>query len=172
MVLDFAEVMKDNDCMKGESGQLIDGFVHSPSILLGGVYALTWAGEIVYIGRTNRFLVRLYAHQQAKLRKGRLRRTGPGYMRFDNVQLFPCSEDASVAVEAQLILKHAPRYNERLRGKTKERLELVVNGTKLVLNDRRRPKARANVGSTWGAHLRPPAPKITRRVVVQSQAVA
>lgn len=114
----------------------VEGFCDVSKVLLGGVYVLAWAGEIVYVGRSKHLYVRIYQHKYGQWKKQNLRRTVKR-MRFDSVEVFPCSEDKAVMLEAELIKQHQPRYNERLLGpkpKTKERLELVIGKARIVLN--------------------------------------
>ena len=43
---------------------MIDGFSDVSEILRGGVYALIWRGEVVYIGKSKSMLARVAAHKK------------------------------------------------------------------------------------------------------------
>lgn len=114
------------------------------SVLLGpGVYALAFAEEVVYIGKATRLLARIYAHRYAmeRAKRGQLMYSMKE-VHFSKVTVFPCAASDLDRVERELIAKHNPRYNVKLRTiparKVPSRFEtrpvrINVGGTELVL---------------------------------------
>lgn len=150
--------------MNGVSGLAAEGFYDASSLLRCGVYALTLKGEIVYIGRSIRLYERLYAHAHAiKSRRARLH-GGVKRILFDGVVIRPCALEEVESLEARLIREYKPKHNTRLIGRTKERLELVVGKTKIILNDPSRRKRSVR----WPSAL----PGIKRRQLIQVEGAA
>lgn len=92
-----------------------DGFLQIDALLRSGVYALTWRGEVMYIGQTLKLYRRLYAHCSGRDRDRRVvlgTRTIKGVV-FDGIWIRPCPADQLLELEAELINRYCPRYNDR-----------------------------------------------------------
>lgn len=117
---------------------MINEFIDASAVLGSGIYALTLRGEIVYIGQSRVLCQRIGQHKEPSKRGG-----PPNYLivkriKFDGVLVFPCAVENLDKLEREMIQRHQPKCNERLLGpqpKITERLELMIGGTKIVLND-------------------------------------
>lgn len=97
----------------------LDGFMPVSEILRGGVYALVYRHEVVYVGKSKEMLTRVYSHRQvwrAKRRKGGV----PSWVKtegilFDEVHIMPVAPDRIDEVERQMIERYAPKYNTMLK---------------------------------------------------------
>ena len=117
----------------------IEGFVDASLALKGGVYALVYRGEVVYIGKAKRMLTRVYSHLHiwASKRQGRVPSWLPiDGIYFDEVFLRPCHPDDIDRLEREMIELYKPRLNKRLKtpGPTTAPFSIEVNGTKLAFN--------------------------------------
>ncbi len=89
-----------------------DGFFDVSDLLRSGIYALTWRGEVVYVGQTVRLFQRLYAHAMGRLkRKVTMGRKTIKGSTFDGILILPCAESDLDRLEAEFIQKYQPRYN-------------------------------------------------------------
>lgn len=66
-----------------------------------GIYFLSWAGEIVYIGQSWDVATRIEGHRRA------------GAIRFDAASFIPCPREDLAAAEAALIRSLMPPGNQR-----------------------------------------------------------
>ncbi len=95
-----------------------DGFFDVSDILQSGIYALTWRGEVVYVGQAKRLFVRLYTHASSRYRLRKVtmgKKTIKGSV-FDGICVLPCSELELDRREREMIQKYRPKYNEMLKG--------------------------------------------------------
>lgn len=92
----------------------MEGFTDISAILRGGIYALSYRGQIVYIGKADKnLLARIAAHRSAA------KRILPPWfpvqgIRFDQVHIRHVHPDRIDAELASLIIEHRPRYNIEL----------------------------------------------------------
>lgn len=117
----------------------IEGFVNADEMLRAGVYALTWRGKVVYIGKSKCMLNRIYQHKTLWGRKS-LKNKVPSWMpvagvRFDGIWVRPCMLEQMDALEQELIKKYKPQYN--VTHKPVERtpipMNLIIAGAKLSM---------------------------------------
>lgn len=96
----------------------VEGFTDASALLQAGVYLLAWQGTVVYVGKSQMMLGRIYSHRVAWGRKSRLRKTAlipPKGILFDQVLYRRCPLHAVDALEAALIAQYHPRYNTQLK---------------------------------------------------------
>lgn len=100
--------------MKGGSEPVDATFLLGP-----GIYFLGNTSEIVYVGRSDQVLRRIYWHRhvylQAKKQKrlllnGRMVKVIP----FSKVQVLPCLPSDLIRLEKEWIVKLRPKYNTQL----------------------------------------------------------
>lgn len=99
-----------------------------PGLFGPGVYALLFQGEIVYIGKAQVLIQRLYAHWNAmcRLRSGKPQfERGPRGFVFAGVKVLPCPVADLNRIEKQMIARHRPKHNRRLIPEGKMTLEQV-----------------------------------------------
>ena len=116
----------------------LPGFTRLKEILGPGIYALSYKGEIVYIGKSNHILRRVYEHRSAYyLSKQRRARTYPPkkVMLFDDFSIKACRVEDLDKLERELIAKYRPKYNDLLRSKITKPIELVIQGVALCFNE-------------------------------------
>ncbi len=118
----------------------LEGFSDVSAILGPGVYALVKRGVVIYVGKSKSVYQRLYAHRSAASRaaKGKPIPTWlpiRGFV-FDEVWVQPCTVDALDAVEAEMVERYKPRFNESLKTKAQVTVPIVleIGGVKLTLN--------------------------------------
>lgn len=117
----------------------LTGFVDASEILHGGVYALVYRREVVYIGKAKRMLNRVYAHLSiwSSKRRGKVPSWLPiDGVYFDEVHIRYCHPDAIDALEREMIELYKPRLNTRLKtpGSTKAPFTISVGTTVLAFN--------------------------------------
>lgn len=94
---------------------MLEGFINVTATLRPGVYALLYAGVVVYIGQASRAPVdRIYAHRSLRSRKAPAWLPIKG-MLFDEVHVLPCPIDRLDEVERALIDLYKPKYNVKLK---------------------------------------------------------
>lgn len=93
---------------------MLEGFVDATALLRPGVYALLYAGVVVYVGQSKVPLNRVYAHRSLRSRKAPAWLPIKG-MLFDEVQVLPCPADRLDEVERALIDLYKPKYNVKLK---------------------------------------------------------
>lgn len=109
-----------------------DGFFDFSDIMHAGIYALTWRGEVVYVGQSAKLFQRLYVHCSSRLRHRKVtmgKKTIKGSV-FDGICILPCLESDLDRIEREMILKYQPRYNVVLKAGPKVR---VVQEPKVII---------------------------------------
>lgn len=132
----------------------LDGFDDVSVILSPGVYALVKQGIVIYVGKSRSMYSRIYTHRTTanRAKKGK---DIPSWLPvkgfvFDQVFVRKCRLEELDDLEAQMINRYKPRYNESLKTSLRPTaIPLTVAGVPLVLN------AQANAG---------PRPHFERRV--------
>lgn len=113
----------------------LEGFEDVTNLLRGGVYALVYRGEVVYVGKSKTMLVRIYSHRSAAGR-----RQPPWFpvkgIRFDEVHIQPCHPDRIDDLERRMIELYKPVYNVQLKslGPTTAPFNLMIGDTVLAFN--------------------------------------
>lgn len=93
-----------------------------------GIYALTFQGEVVYVGKAQVLIQRLYAHwnSMCRLRSGKpMAERGPKGFVFAGVKILPCPMIDLDRLEKQMIARFRPRHNKRLVPDGKMTLEQI-----------------------------------------------
>lgn len=92
-------------------------FIDISKLLHCGVYALLWRGEVVYVGKSKRPLVRLYSHLRNRGRVLQKGQSGPQVhgkgIGFDGVWFAPCMLGQLDVLEVHLIRKYLPKFNTK-----------------------------------------------------------
>lgn len=107
----------------------VEGFVDVSVMLRSGVYLLLHQGAVVYVGKSQVMLGRVYSHRVAWGRKSRTRQTAlipPKGILFDQVLVRPCPLHLIDELEAELIAKHHPRYNTQLKSSIPPELAFLI----------------------------------------------
>ncbi len=105
---------------------MLEGFVNVTATLRPGVYALLYAGVVVYIGQASKAPVdRIYAHRSLRGRKAPAWLPIKG-MLFDEVHVMPCPVDRLNEVERALIDLYKPKYNTKLKSPHPVSQEITV----------------------------------------------
>lgn len=92
------------------------GFMNVSKLLHCGVYALVRRKEVVYVGKSRRPLVRLYAHVNAR---GKKLPWKAGYnkeytgIHFDEVWFLPCMLGQLDTLEVHFIKMYMPKHNTK-----------------------------------------------------------
>lgn len=108
---------------------VVEGFEDASQLLLAGVYLLAWQGTVVYVGKSQMMLGRIYSHRVAWGRKSRLRKTAlipPKGILFDQVLYRRCPLHLVDDLEASLIAQYHPRYNTQLKSSIPPELASLV----------------------------------------------
>ena len=93
---------------------LPNGVLSFKALMHCGVYALVRKGEIVYVGKTKKLWIRLYAHCNGR---AKLPPMPVGYttqkkgIQFDDIWVWPCMWGQLDSLEVCLIQKYDPKYN-------------------------------------------------------------
>lgn len=126
----------------------LEGFVDASAILRGGVYALCAKGVVIYIGKAKGLYSRIYTHRNLA-RRGQRGQAIPAWLPvkgfvFDEVWVRPCALDAVDALEAAMIERYKPRYNQLLKShaKVSAPVAMVIRGIPVMLNQPRASIAR------------------------------
>lgn len=92
-----------------------------------GVYALTMAGEIVYVGKAKVLIQRLYSHwnTQCRWRSGKELPDRFKLIEFTGVRILPCNLMELDLLERQMIARYRPKQNKRLVPEGKLTLEQI-----------------------------------------------
>jgi excinuclease UvrABC nuclease subunit len=107
----------------------VEGFSDGSALLNAGVYLLAWQGAVVYVGKSQMMLGRIYSHRVAWGRKSRLRKTAlipPKGILFDQVLYRRCPLHLVDELEAKLIAQYHPRYNTQLKASIPPELAMLV----------------------------------------------
>ena len=115
---------------------MLEGFVNVTATLRPGIYALLYAGVVVYIGQASKAPVdRIYAHRSLRSRKAPAWLPIKG-MLFDEVHVLPCPQDRLDEVERALIDLYKPKYNVKLKapGPVATEFNLTVGDCVLAVN--------------------------------------
>lgn len=94
------------------------GFIDVSQVLRGGVYLLAHQGVVVYVGKAQVMLGRIYSHRVkwgTKSRKPITAAIPAKGMLFDQVFVRPCSSAEIDELEARLVDQYRPRYNTQLK---------------------------------------------------------
>lgn len=107
---------KSGECRPVEEHQFMD----ISKLLHCGVYALLRRGEVVYVGKSTKPLIRIYSHLRNRGKE--MKRTinpeagptanGRGIM-FDGLWFLPCMLGQMDTLEGYFIRKYIPKYNVR-----------------------------------------------------------
>lgn len=100
--------------MSGSGEIRVEGFADLSGAMQPGVYALVWAGEVVYIGQSETPWARLYAHRMKWLRAREGKKVRGKAIAFSGFWVQPCAVSDLLRLEAELIVKYRPRYNLRV----------------------------------------------------------
>ena len=118
----------------------LEGFTDVSLILQSGVYALAKRGIIIYVGKAKNLYSRIYTHRNFANRGAKGQKI-PSWlpikgMVFDEVFVFPCRPDQLDEVEATMVNKYKPKYNQSLKNglKVKAPITMVINGVTVVMN--------------------------------------
>ena len=130
----------------------LDGFHDITPILRCGVYALIKRGTIVYVGKSKSMYARIYTHKHFANRAAKGKEI-PSWLpvkgiQFDEVHIRPCTLEALDALEAEMIDRYRPRYNQSLKDNLRPHVAfpITIRGVALTLNES------------------PPRPQVERRV--------
>lgn len=107
----------------------VEGFIDVSAMLRSGVYLLLHQGAVVYVGKSQVMLGRVYSHRVAWGRKSRTRQTAlipPKGILFDQVLVKPCALHLIDELEALLIKTHSPRYNTQLKSSIPPELAFLI----------------------------------------------
>lgn len=125
----------------------LEGFANVTDILQGGVYALVYKDEVVYVGKAKCMLIRTYTHRNLQ-RSGKKRLPKSKNADFlpikgvtyDALFVQPCHIDRVDALEAAMIERYKPKLNVLLKtkGKAIDPVTLNINGVSITLNDQNR----------------------------------
>jgi excinuclease UvrABC nuclease subunit len=93
----------------------LEGFTRVGA-LESGVYALVWRREVVYVGKSSNVLRRVYQHRNNRLK---VFHRDPGWTKikaipFDDIWVMDVPYGRLDAVEAEMIARYRPRFNDRL----------------------------------------------------------
>jgi len=94
-----------------------DGWINCGQIMLPGVYFLLCGTEVIYIGKSDCMLVRIYSHVTASnsKRKSGIRYSAVAGVKFDGLRIMPLAKDRLADVEREMIRKYRPKYNQRMK---------------------------------------------------------
>jgi excinuclease UvrABC nuclease subunit len=131
---------------------LLDGFTDITPILRCGVYALCKRGVVIYVGKSKSIYARVYTHRHFANRAAKGKAI-PDWLpvkgiQFDEVHIRPCTLEALDRLEAEMIDRYRPRYNQSMKNNLAPRapFPLTIGGTTITLNES------------------PPRPQVERRV--------
>lgn len=118
----------------------LDSFENASAILRPGVYALVRAGVVIYVGKSKSLYQRIYAHRTTANRAQRGHKIptwlpAKGFV-FDEVWVRVCALSELDALEAEMINRYKPKFNQSLKTRN-PRTILNVNGVALTM---RRPE--------------------------------
>ncbi len=108
---------------------MLEEFVDVSVMLRCGVYLLCHRGTVVYVGKSQVMLGRVYNHRVAWGRKSRKPLTAAIPARgilFDQILVRPCRSDEVDDLEARLIAELSPRYNTQLKSSIPPELAILV----------------------------------------------
>jgi excinuclease UvrABC nuclease subunit len=113
-----------------EQAMVLEGFLNLSAVLQPGIYALVYRREVVYVGKSNQMLRRVYEHRNNRMKW--LQRE-PGWTKlksipFDDVFVMPVEETRLDEVEREMIAKYRPKYNVLLVPKVAQLPPLTING--------------------------------------------
>lgn len=135
-----------------EQSLQLDGFLDISPILRCGVYALCKRGVIIYVGKSKSMYARIYTHKNFANR-GAKGKAIPSWLpvkgiQFDEVHIRPCTLDQLDALEAEMIDRYRPRFNQSLKNNLRPHapFPLTIAGHVINLNES------------------PPRPQVERRV--------
>lgn len=110
----------------------LEGWVDASAVLRAGVYALVKNGVVIYVGKSKTLYQRIYAHRHTARNASRGKKIPDwlptkGFV-FDQVFVRPCALEALDALEAEMIERYKPRYNQSLKtaAKVKASFELKI----------------------------------------------
>lgn len=121
----------------------LDGFTSVSEILGPGIYALIRRGVVIYIGKSKSLYQRIYAHRTTASRAARGKSIptwlpAKGFV-FDEVWVRPCRLEDLDRLEAEMIAKYRPKFNQSLKSgaRVKAPSMVMVGGVPVQL--RREP---------------------------------
>lgn len=109
-------------------GESTSVFKLVPKLLGSGVYALLRQGEIIYIGKAQCLIQRLYAHwnMMCRIKSGKpVPKTGAKALIFNDIQVMPCAASDLDRLEREMIARYRPKLNQKLMPKGRSTLEAV-----------------------------------------------
>lgn len=107
----------------------MEGFVDVSAVLRQGVYILLHQGVVVYVGKAQLMLGRVYKHRVAwgsRKRKPQTAVIPAKGMLFDQVMVRQCASDRIDELEAEMIALYRPRYNIQLKSRVPPELGDLV----------------------------------------------
>lgn len=117
----------------------LEGATEVSVILAPGVYALVKRGVVIYVGKSKSVYQRIYAHRTTAVRSARGQKIptwlpAKGFV-FDQVFVWPCALADLAALEAEMINRYKPRYNQSLKlpGRAKPVTEVRIGATVIAL---------------------------------------
>ena len=119
----------------------LEGFTEVSDVLRAGVYALAKNGVVIYVGKSKSLYQRIYAHRHTA-RRAAAGKPIPSWLPikgfvFDQVFVLPCRLEDLDELEAQIVNRYKPRYNESLKAhgnKVRDTVTLQIGTAQLMLN--------------------------------------
>jgi excinuclease UvrABC nuclease subunit len=130
--------------MEKRAVELTD-FTDISSILRAGVYALCKRGVVIYVGKSKSLYARIYTHRHFANRGAKGLRV-PDWLpvkgiQFDQVFIRPCHLDDLDRLEAEMVNRYKPRYNQSLKNNLKVGpISVTIGGVLIQTNDPPRPQ--------------------------------
>ena len=123
----------------------LDGFTDVSDVLRAGVYALVKAGVVIYVGKSKSLYQRIYAHRHTAKNAAKGKPI-PSWLPikgfvFDQVFVCPCRLEDLDQLEAEMINRYKPRYNESLKNglKVKAQINLRIGSAIIPMNEATKP---------------------------------
>lgn len=118
----------------------LEGFTDVTPILRAGVYALVAKGVVIYVGQAKALHNRITTHRQQAARGARGQKLPEwlpirGFV-FDEIHVRACRVEDLDRIEAEMINRYKPRYNQSLKrgGPITAPIPLVINGVPVTIN--------------------------------------
>jgi excinuclease UvrABC nuclease subunit len=118
----------------------LEGFSDVSDVLCAGVYALVKRGTVIYVGKSKSLYQRIYAHRHTAKRAS-AGKSIPSWLPirgfvFDQVFVRTCRLEDLDVLEAQMVEKYKPRYNESLKShiKVTAPITLTIGAAIIAMN--------------------------------------